>query len=162
MRSIQTNESAGRSTTRDSHSVRTTLSGKRRRATRKQRTLRILIVDDSMDSADSVAALLRMLGHTVRVVYSSQNAVEAAAEFKPSLVLLDIAMPIMNGHEVARRLRQQLQLKTTRLIAISGFGSASDRQKSQDVGFDHHLVKPFSPEELLELVARPKARSGSG
>ena len=128
----------------------------------KERKFRILVVDDSVDSTDSVAALLRMLGYTVRVAYSGQSALEFAAEFEPDLVLLDIGMPVMNGNEVARCLRQQPQLKTTRLIAISGLGRESDRQKSRDAGFDDYLVKPFSPEELLKLIAGPTAEERAG
>jgi CheY-like chemotaxis protein len=149
---IKSNESIEYST-RDSDLVRKARKANRTGPIRKPESLRILIVDDSADSADSIATLLRMLGYAVRAVYSGQSALEAAAEFEPNLVLLDIEMPVMDGHEVARRFRQHAQLKTARLIAISGFGRESDRQKSHDAGFDHHLVKPFMPEELLQLIA---------
>ncbi len=116
-------------------------------------TWRVLVVDDNVDSADSTVMLLQLSGHEVRVAYSGQTALETAVEYQPDFVLLDIGLPEMDGYEVARRLRQYPQLKDVRLIAATGYGQESDRQRTQEAGFDHHLVKPVDVEKLEELMA---------
>jgi len=116
-------------------------------------TSRVLVVDDNMDVADMLAMMLQMFGHEVQAVYSGQTALETAVEYQPDFVLLDIGLPDMNGYEVARRLRQQPQTKDVRLIAMTGYGQDSDRQLSQEAGFDHHLVKPVDPQKLQDLLA---------
>ncbi len=97
--------------------------------------------------------MLQMFGHEVQAAYSGQTALETAVEYQPDFVLLDIGLPDMNGYEVARRLRQQPQTKDVRLIAMTGYGQDSDRQRSQEAGFDHHLVKPVDPQKLQDLLA---------
>ena len=116
-------------------------------------TSRVLVVDDNMDVADMLAMMLQMFGHEVQAVYSGQTALETAVEYQPDFVLLDIGLPDMNGYEVARRLRQQPQTKDVRLIAMTGYGQDSDRQLSQEAGFDLHLVKPVDPKKLQGLLA---------
>ncbi|MCI0642165.1 MAG: PAS domain S-box protein [Gemmataceae bacterium] len=119
--------------------------------------LHVLVVDDNVDQADSAALLLRMSGHEVRVAYSGPAALEAAIEYRPDIVLMDIGLPGMDGYEVARHLRQQPALKDTMLVAVTGYGQESDRRRSQEARFDHHLVKPVNPQELegiLALVAK--------
>jgi PAS domain S-box-containing protein len=114
---------------------------------------RVLVVDDNVDQADSVALLLRASGHDVRVAYSGPTALEAALAYRPDIVLMDIGLPEMEGYEVARRLRQQASLKDTVLVAMTGYGQESDRQRSHEAGFDHHLVKPVSLQELEGILA---------
>ena len=117
---------------------------------------RVLIVDDNVDSADVIALLLRVSGHNVRVAYSPKAALEAAAEYQPDVVLLDIGLPEMDGYEVARRLRQQPELNDIKLIALTGYGQDSDRQRSYEAGFDYHLVKPVAAQKLEEFLATLK------
>jgi signal transduction histidine kinase/DNA-binding response OmpR family regulator len=114
--------------------------------------LRILVVDDNVDGARSLAMLLRLGGNEVRVAHDGPSALEAAAEFRPSAVLLDIGLPGMNGYEVARRMRGMPQLKRTVLIAQTGWGQDSDRRRSQEAGFNAHLVKPVDLGELQSLL----------
>jgi two-component system CheB/CheR fusion protein len=117
-------------------------------------TFKILIVDDNVDATDMLAGILRLVGHDVQVAYSGQSALEVAMEFQPTIVLLDIGLPEMNGYEVARRLRQRPQSKDTLLIAMTGYGQDSDLQRSTQAGFDYHLVKPVDPEKLEGLFTR--------
>jgi len=116
-------------------------------------TSRVLVVDDNMDSADMLVMMLQMFGHEVQAAYSGQTALETAVEYQPDFVLLDIGLPDMNGYEVARRLRQQPQTKDVWLVALTGYGQDSDRQRSQEADFDHHLVKPVDPQKLQDLLA---------
>lgn len=114
---------------------------------------RVLVVEDNLDVAESMALLMRMSSHDVRVAHSGPAGLEAAAEYRPDVVLLDIGLPGLDGYEVARRLRQHPELQGVKLIAMTGYGRESDLQRSQEAGFDHHLVKPVSPLRLLELLA---------
>jgi PAS domain S-box-containing protein len=115
--------------------------------------LRLLVVDDNQDAADSLAMLLRLQNHEVRVVHNGLAALELARDYRPELVFLDIGMPGMDGYEVARRLRQQSGLENVFLAAVSGWGQVEDRRRSAEAGFDHHLVKPVEPKVLDELLA---------
>jgi PAS domain S-box-containing protein len=122
--------------------------------------LRVLVVDDNVDAANSAAMLLRATaGHDVRAVYSSQAALEAASEYRPNVILLDIGLPEIDGYEVARRLRQQPELKDVRLIALTGYGMDVDRHRSHAAGFDHHLVKPFDLKQLQQVLRTPSDQS---
>ena len=112
----------------------------------------MLVVDDNVDSADSIAMLLQVSGHEVRVVYSGQDALETAAEYQPDIILLDIGMPGMDGYEVARRLRAHTQLEKVKVIALTGYGQDADRLQSQEAGFDYHLVKPVEGQKLQEVL----------
>jgi CheY-like chemotaxis protein len=114
---------------------------------------RLLVVDDNQDAANSLAMLLRLRGHEVRVVYSGVAAVEIAKEYLPSAVFLDIGMPRMDGYEVARRMRQQPGLEKVMLAALTGWGQQEDRRRTAEAGFDHHLVKPLDLDELERLLA---------
>jgi two-component system, chemotaxis family, CheB/CheR fusion protein len=114
---------------------------------------RILIVDDNATQARSLAMLLRLRGQVVKVAQDGPAALEAAAGFKPEVVILDIGMPGMNGYELARRLRHDLGLDQALLIALSGYGTDEDRRLSQEAGFDAHLVKPLVPGALEALLA---------
>jgi PAS domain S-box-containing protein len=114
---------------------------------------RVLVVDDHRDAADSLAMLLRLKGHSVRLAYDGPAALVAAIEFDPDLILLDLGMPGMDGYEVARRLRQTPGFERRTLAALTGWGQEGDRRRTRAVGFDRHLVKPVDPAELSALLA---------
>ena len=114
---------------------------------------RLLVVDDNQDAANSLAMLLRLQGHEVRVAYSGVAALEMLKAYSPDVVFLDIGMPGMDGYEVARRMRQQSGLETVVLAALTGWGQQADRRRTAEAGFDHHLVKPVEPEALERLMA---------
>lgn len=118
---------------------------------------RVLVVDDNRDSAESLGTLLRLLGADVHVVYNGPDALEALAAYKPTVVLLDIGMPGMDGHEVARRIRQRPELQEVALVALTGWGQEEDRHRSQLAGFDHHLVKPADISSLETLLVSLEA-----
>jgi PAS domain S-box-containing protein len=123
------------------------------------RPLRILIVDDNVDGANSLALLLRLEGHEVKVVHDGQAALEAAGEFRPEAVLLDIGLPRgMDGYEVAIRLRALPGLGSVLIVALTGYGQEEDRQRSSAAGFSAHLVKPVNLDLLREALARAGAR----
>jgi len=115
--------------------------------------MRILVADDNADAAELLRDLLAQHGHTVEVVGNGHAAVEAAARARPDVALLDIGMPGLNGHDVARRLRAQPDTRPMRLVALSGWGSDDDRARSADAGFDCHLTKPVELQALLDVVA---------
>jgi PAS domain S-box-containing protein len=115
---------------------------------------RVLVVDDNADAADSAAILLGLWGLEVRTVYDGPAALEAARDFRPQVVLLDLGLPRMNGFEVARRLRQEMG-RAVLLVALSGYGQEADRSRSRQAGFDHHLVKPLEPDALQALLESP-------
>jgi signal transduction histidine kinase/ActR/RegA family two-component response regulator len=113
---------------------------------------RVLIVDDNRDAAESLGMLLSLLGAESRVVYSGPEALKVIPDFKPAVVLLDIGMPGMDGHEVARRIRQIPECRSLTLIALTGWGQEEDRHRSQSAGFDHHLIKPADVNTLQTLL----------
>jgi PAS domain S-box-containing protein len=115
---------------------------------------RILVVEDNPDSADSIAMLLRMWGHDVRVVYDGISAVDVARAYRPRLVLLDIGLPGITGLEVARQLRQEPGLSEAVLVAMTGYGQEEDRRRSREAGMTAHLVKPVDPESLRDVIGR--------
>ena len=115
--------------------------------------LRILIVDDNRDSAESLALLMRMAGHEVGTAYEGPSALTKARTFLPDAVLLDIGLPRMDGYQVARRLRQEPGGDRLMLLALTGYGQEEDRRRSREAGFDHHLVKPIDLDRLQELLA---------
>jgi CheY-like chemotaxis protein len=115
--------------------------------------IRILVVDDNQDSADSLGMLMKLLGNDVRIVNDGLAAVAVANEFEPRVVLLDIGLPTLNGYEAARKFRKQPWGAKAVLVAVTGWGEAVDRQKSKKAGFDHHLVKPVEPDVLTTLLA---------
>jgi PAS domain S-box-containing protein len=116
---------------------------------------RVLVVDDNVDAAESVAMLLRLLGHEVETAHDGHTAVEAVQSFRPEVVLLDIGLPGMNGFDVAKVLRAQPENRELVLVAVTGYGQDEDRRRSHEAGFDQHLVKPVSPTTLGNLLAAP-------
>lgn len=125
------------------------------------RPLRILVVDDNEDSAESLAMLLRLGGHQVRPALRGDDGVTEFARFAPELVLCDIRMPDMSGYEVARRVRALPGGSRALLVALTGFGASTDREASARAGFDRHLVKPLDPDVLAELVREAASRPGA-
>ena len=119
----------------------------------RPRALHILVVDDSRDAVRSATMLLEEDGHEVRGLYSGRDVVKVVQEFNADAVLLDIALPGLSGWEVARALREKLGRRQL-LIGISGeYKHSVDRILSEAIGFDHYLVKPYDPNELLALLA---------
>jgi len=114
---------------------------------------RILAVDDNKDSVDSLGMLLKFLGADVQVAYDGPSALEAVRICRPSIVLLDIGMPGMDGNEVARRIRQDPECRDVLLIALTGWGQQDDRRRTREAGFDHHLVKPVDLGALQALLS---------
>jgi len=115
------------------------------------RAIHVLVVDDYPDNAESMAMLLRLDGHEVAVALNGLAALQAAQFHQPDVVLLDIAMPGMDGYQVARKLRGIFG-ESLLLIAITAFGSDEARKSSEEVGFDLHLVKPVEPHEIESLL----------
>lgn len=120
--------------------------------------LRLLVVDDNQDAANSLAMLLRLQGHEVRAAYSGVAALEMTKTYIPDMIFLDIGMPGMDGYETARRLRQQPGLKKVNLTALTGWGQREDRRRSAEAGFDHHIVKPPKQKLLESLILDIKSR----
>jgi PAS domain S-box-containing protein len=120
---------------------------------------RVLVIDDNVDAAESLAALLRLGGHEVREAHGGLDGLRIAAEFQPDVVLLDLGMPGMNGLEVARELRTRRAGSETYLVAVTGWGQNEDRQRTRDAGFDVHLTKPVDPDELDGLLAGRLSRA---
>jgi CheY-like chemotaxis protein len=116
---------------------------------------RVLVVDDNVDAADSIANLLTELGQQVRRAYDGRSALIAAAQFRPDLVLIDVVMPRMNGFEVANALREMTGLYAARLVAVTGYGGDHLRDVTASDDFDEHLTKPVSAKDLLDLLATP-------
>ena len=115
--------------------------------------LRILIVDDNHDSADSLAMMLQAMGNQVRTAYDGEEAVAAVQAFAPNVILLDIGLPKLNGYEACRRIREQTSGQDLVIIAQTGWGQSEDRQRTSEAGFDQHLVKPVDPKALMALLA---------
>jgi CheY-like chemotaxis protein len=110
-----------------------------------------LVVDDNVDSAETMAELVRIWGHDVRVAHDGPAALEQARSYRPHVVLLDVGLPGMDGYELARRLRAE-GLAGDLLVSITGYGQEEDRRRAHDAGFDHHLTKPVDPDILSRLI----------
>ena len=114
--------------------------------------LRVMVVDDNVDSAESLSQVMQILGYPVAVAHDGVEAVEMAANWKPAVVLMDIGMPRMSGLEAARAMRELPGGERLWLVALSGWGQNEDRRKSREAGFDHHFVKPVDVEALIDLI----------
>jgi len=110
------------------------------------------VADDNQDSADSLVTLLRLAGHEAHAVYDGASAVEAAARLGPDIVLLDLGMPRVSGHEAALRIREG-PARGVALVALTGWGDERTRQRTREEGFDAHLTKPVDFQHLLEVLA---------
>jgi DNA-binding response OmpR family regulator len=119
---------------------------------------RVLVVDDNVDAADTLATILRMDGHTVGTAYGARQALDQAEAFRPDVVLLDLGLPEMDGFEVARRIRSMRGFEAVRLVAVTGYGHVEDRPRTRAADFDAYLVKPVSPTELEATITLPARR----
>jgi PAS domain S-box-containing protein len=130
--------------------------------------LKVLVVDDNADFVQMLAASLESAGHEVRKALDGRSAIGTAVSYRPDVVLLDLGLPVMGGLEVARELRRRPEMAGVRLVALTGWGQAQDRRRTEEAGFDHHLTKPTDPQELqallhqfaVELAARQGDRQG--
>ena len=124
--------------------------------------LRVLVVDDNVDGAESLSMMLELLGHQVHRVHDGASAITEATEWVPDVALLDIGLPDLTGYEVARRLRAEPRLGGLLLVAVTGWGSEDDQRRSAEAGIDHHLTKPVDARALERLLAsRAAAQSGT-
>jgi len=121
---------------------------------RSPHATRVLIVDDNEDGAEMLAMALDGRGYHTRVALDAHAALEIAPAFCPDIALLDIGLPVMDGYELAARLRQLPGLASVRLIAVTGYGQESDRQRTRDAGFEYHLVKPVDLDTVEAAAAK--------
>ena len=119
---------------------------------------RILVVDDNRDGAETLSMILALAGYETRVTHDGLDALDEVARFHPDVILLDIGLPKLNGHDVCRRVRSSPGGDQMVIVALTGWGQDEDRLRSNDAGFDHHLVKPVEPASLIKLLAGPLAR----
>ena len=117
-----------------------------------ERTLRVLIVDDHLDAADTLARLLRLRNCEVCIAHDGTRALELARDFHPLVFLLDLGLPGLDGYELARILHADPQFALSHMIAISGYAQESDFARSRDAGFDHHFAKPVNFAELCNVI----------
>lgn len=122
---------------------------------------KVLVVDDNKTAADMLSMMVALLGNEVRTAYDGVQGFDAAAEFLPDMVLMDLGMPKLNGYDAARMIRKHAWGKSMLLVALTGWGQESDKSRTKDAGFDHHLVKPAEPSALENLLATVGARSDS-
>ena len=123
---------------------------------------RVLVVDDNVDSAQSMSLLLGLEGYQVDCAYDGEQALSRAESFRPEVVLLDLGLPRFSGFEVARRLRAEPSGAAMLLVAVSGYGRERDRQAAREAGFDLHLTKPADPDEVLRVLSERRALRASG
>jgi PAS domain S-box-containing protein len=131
-------------------------------ATLPSRGLKVLVVEDNLDAAESLATLLRLWSHEVTVVHDGRSALEAARVQRPEVVLLDIGLPGLDGYQVARLLREDVGLDNALLVAMTGYGQPEDRRRSHEAGIHHHFVKPVEPMVLRDLLSGLSVPVGSG
>jgi CheY-like chemotaxis protein len=120
---------------------------------------RVLVVDDNIDAANSLAMMLKLVGNEVRLAYDGVEAVEAAAEYRPDVILLDIGMPTLNGYDACRRIREHPWGRKPFIVALTGWGQEEDKRRSRDAGFDSHVVKPVDLNALQQLLADVKVET---
>jgi CheY-like chemotaxis protein len=113
---------------------------------------RVLIVDDNVDIAKVLGALVEHCGHIPRIVHDAKSSLEASREFQPHVALLDIGLPDMNGYELAGLLRAQRGLENMLIVALTGYAQEEDRQRAKEAGFDIHLVKPVTIDALQQVL----------
>jgi CheY-like chemotaxis protein len=118
----------------------------------RAKALEVLVIEDNVDGAESLAAVLELHGHRAHIATDGLLGLRRARELRPDVILCDIDLPGMSGYEIARRLRGEGEMAATRLVALSGFAGPTDRQRAFDAGFNAHLAKPISVEELTALL----------
>jgi CheY-like chemotaxis protein len=116
---------------------------------------RVLVVDDNKDAAELLAEALRAMGHRADAVFDPLAALKAIPQFSPDVVLLDIGLPVMDGYELAEKIRHTSGGNSVRLFAVTGYGQTADRRRSLESGFEHHLSKPVDLEKLDGLIRKP-------
>jgi CheY-like chemotaxis protein len=114
---------------------------------------RVLIVEDNVDAAETLRAMLEMCGHEVDVAHDGRAGMEKVRAFRPEVVLCDIGLPEMDGYELARAIRADDTLRCTTLVALTGYALPDDQRRAAEAGFDHHLAKPVGSDEILEVLA---------
>jgi CheY-like chemotaxis protein len=114
----------------------------------------VLVIEDNVDSARTIADVLAMEGHQVHVATDARSGIARARELRPDVILCDIGLPDMDGYVIARTLRAEERMRSTRLVALSGYAQPEDRRRAAEAGFDHHISKPAAIEALLAIVAR--------
>ena len=159
-------ETTPRATTRGKYDFSTVWSGPRYHRSVNPSTpvpegarpsaLRVLVVDDNVDSAEMLQVLIGSMGHDAQLAHDGRSALALAESQRPQVVLLDIGLPDMDGYEVARQMRAR-QLGPMRLIALTGWSQDDARDRARDAGFDHHLIKPTDPEALERLLSEVPA-----
>ncbi|MGH9318688.1 MAG: response regulator [Vicinamibacteria bacterium] len=128
------------------------VSDKEHAANRTSKGLRILVVEDNRDALDTLKMLLSAAGHEVKAAMHGREALESASRIRPEVAIVDLGLPGMDGYEIARRLRERETNRDMLLIALTGYGSAEDRKRTREAGFDAHLLKPLDYEELTSLL----------
>ena len=123
--------------------------------------LKVLIVDDNADGAATLSMLLELSGYSVKTAFDGQTALNEAERFHPHAILLDIGLPVLDGYEVARRIRANHAMDGVVLIALTGYGQDTDRERSAQAGFDHYFVKPTDPRVLCDVLGRCAAALSS-
>ncbi len=131
-----------------------------KRLVRAPQPFRILVADDNTDAADTLGMLLESMGHSARVAYDGLEAIEAAQDFQPEVAFIDVGMPRLNGLDACRRLRADHGSDAMVLIALTGWGQDEDRRRTREAGFDHHMVKPVDPTQLIRILAELQAVRG--
>lgn len=131
-------------------------------ATAPDGACRVLVVDDNVDSAQSMSLLLGLEGYQVDCAYDGEEALVRADRFRPEVVLLDLGLPRFSGYEVARRLRGEPAGDDMLLVAVSGYGRERDRQAAREAGFDLHLTKPADPDEVLRVLSERRELRAAG
>jgi CheY-like chemotaxis protein len=124
----------------------------KRRANTRTVARRVLVVDDNVDAALMLAALVKQFGHEVLTVHDGPQALRVAETYRPDVILLDIGMPGMNGFEVARALREKGITPAPKIVAVTGWGKAEDHERSREAGFDMHLVKPVEVSQIQQAL----------
>jgi signal transduction histidine kinase/CheY-like chemotaxis protein len=120
--------------------------------------VKVLVVDDNVDLVEMLSMVVEAAGHHVRKAFDGRSGVSAALEYQPDLILLDVGMPDMNGTEVAKELRRHQEVAGARIVALTGWGQAEDRQRTADAGFDDHLTKPADPGQIQRILEEVAAR----
>ncbi|MCF7985540.1 MAG: response regulator [Thiohalocapsa sp.] len=134
------------------HTLEPALTGTATAASLESSGAKVLIADDKADVVDSLAMLLQLYGNTVQTARDGAEAVAAAEQFRPDLILLDLGMPELDGYAACRRIRSLPIGEQVKIVAVTGWGQDEDRRRTAEAGFDAHLVKPIGPEEVLALL----------
>ena len=124
-------------------------------------SLRVMVVDDNHDTADVLAAILKLSGHDVRSLYDGPSAIKTALEFLPHVILMDVGLPQLDGYEVAKKIRELPTIKDVVMVAVTGYAGTVDRVKSYQAGFNNHLAKPASVEDVQRILATVAAAANN-